>query len=336
MKKNIIKKSNLEISNVGYGASGFGNLYRTVKTSDAIDVIKKCHEVGINYFDTAPHYGAGLSERRLGLALSELDVERSDIIISTKVGRLLEPNKNIGKGTIDGFVNAGPFDRTYDYSYTGIMRSFEDSLQRLGTSYVDILFIHDIGSMTHGENNKELFKVAMESGYKALDELKSAGLVKAIGLGTNEWQVQQETFKYADFDCFMLSGRYTLLEQTAESFLDQCVEKNVSIIAAAIYNSGILATGPKEGAYYDYEPAPEYILKKVEQIFDLCHKFNVAPTTAAIQFPFVHPAVVSVMQNTMKFKNIEKINAMLDYKIPSEFWSELTKSGLVTSKYLNE
>ncbi|PSV48049.1 aldo/keto reductase [Photobacterium sp. GB-36] len=322
METKKLGKTNLDLTKIGFGASGFGNLYREISTRQSCAALDKIWDVGCRYFDVAPHYGAGLAERRLGLSLHKYN--RDDYILSTKVGRILHPRHEQGVQMPNDFPNEAPFNRHYDYSYSGVMRSFEDSCQRLGTNRIDILLMHDIGSYTHGDQHNKQFKIAMDGGYKAMDELRSQGLVTAIGIGCNEHDVLKEAMPHTDFDCFMLAGRYTLLNQTADDgFLDECAKKNISIILAGVFNSGILASGPKTGSYYDYAPASDEIIAKVQRIYQVCEKHNVDPIAAAIQFPFRHKAITSVMLNAMKEHHLESNLKGITATIPHEFWNEI-------------
>jgi len=296
---------------------------------DAKNSIDKAMELGLNQFDTAPYYGFGLSERRVGDALR--DYTADDYVLSTKVGRILEPCAKAEDKY--GFCSPMPFEPKYDYSYDGIMRSFEHSLQRLGLSKIDILYMHDIGSVTHGSDHDRLFKIAMEGGYKAMDELRSQGLVSAIGLGVNEYEVCEQAMDYGYFDCFLLAGRYTLLEQKAlETFLPRCVKENSSIILGGPYNSGILATGVnRQGVvpHYNYEPASDEIIKLVAKIEDACQEFNISLAAAALQFPLAHPAVVSTIPGLSSANRVESTVSQFNEKIPAEFWQRLQQMGIL-------
>lgn len=331
-KKRQIGKTNLQVTELGFGAATFGNLYRPMPEADAQESIIKAMELGLNQFDTAPYYGFGLSERRVGDALRKFDSK--DYVLSTKVGRILEPCAKAEDKY--GFCSPMPFEPKYDYSYDGIMRSFEHSIQRLGLSKIDILYMHDIGRATHGDDHDRLFKIAMEGGYKAMDELRSQGLVSAIGLGVNEFEVCEQAMDHGYFDCFLLAGRYTLLEQKAlETFLPRCVKENSSIILGGPYNSGILATGVRrEGAvpYYNYEPANETIINTVAKIEDICQEFNVPLAAAALQFPLAHPAVVSVIPGLSSASRVESTVEQMNINIPSEFWQTLQDSGILYSE----
>lgn len=328
-KKRQIGNTKLEVSELGFGAATLGNLYHRMSDSDAQESIAKAMELGLNQFDTAPYYGFGLSERRVGDALRNYD--SNDYILSTKVGRILEPCAKAEDKY--GFCSPMPFEPKYDYSYDGIMRSFEHSIQRLGLSKIDILYMHDIGRATHGDDHERLFKIAMEGGYKAMDELRSQGLVSAIGLGVNEFEVCEQAMDHGYFDCFLLAGRYTLLEQKSlESFLPRCIKENSSIILGGPYNSGVLATGVhKQGVvpHYNYEPASQSIIKTVARIEEICQEFNVPLASAALQFPLAHPAVVSVIPGLSSANRVETTFAQMQINIPSAFWLALQNAGLL-------
>ncbi len=328
-KKNQVGKTALKVSELGFGAATFGNLYRPMADEDAKNSIDKAMELGLNQFDTAPYYGFGLSERRVGDALR--DYTADDYVLSTKVGRILEPCAKAEDKY--GFCSPMPFEPKYDYSYDGIMRSFEHSLQRLGLSKIDILYMHDIGSVTHGSEHDRLFKIAMEGGYKAMDELRSQGLVSAIGLGVNEYEVCEQAMDHGYFDCFLLAGRYTLLEQKAlETFLPRCVKENSSIILGGPYNSGILATGVnRQGVvpHYNYEPASPEIIKLVAKIEEVCQEFNISLAAAALQFPLAHPAVVSTIPGLSSANRVESTVSQFNEKIPAEFWQRLQQMDIL-------
>ena len=328
ISKRKIGKTELHVGTLGFGCAPLGNLYHSVSNDQATDIMQAAWSAGFRYFDTAPHYGQGLSERRVGDALRQH--HGKDYILSSKVGRLLKPAGYAIQR--HGFVSPMPFDIHYDYSYDGIMRSFEDSLLRLGLDRIDILFMHDIGADTHGEANADLFPIAMSGGYKAMDELRSQGLVKAIGLGVNEYQVCEEALKYGDWDCFLLAGRYTLLEQQAlHSFLPECESRNCSIIVGGPYNSGILATGVKGSTIpqYNYAPANQNIVQRVGRIEQICADFNVMLAAAALQFPLAHPSVVSVIPGLGSQSRIDKTIELFSSKIPAEFWDALRDQNLL-------
>ena len=230
-----------QIRGLGFGAGPLGNLYREVSDADAMAALRAALAHGVKYFDTAPHYGFGLSEKRLGHVLDEFD-EARHIFVSTKVGRVLIPTTASDLRTPrQGFISPEPYESVFDYSYDGIMRSFEESRRRLGRD-IDVLYIHDVGQRTHGDRHSALMRVFMNEGYRAIRGLREQGVVRAIGLGVNEWQVCEELLATVELDIVLLAGRYTLLEQEAlETFLPLCVRRGVAVVVGAPYNSGILA-----------------------------------------------------------------------------------------------
>ena len=318
----------MAIDALGFGCASLGNLYHEVSDEEASDILTTAWDNGFRYFDTAPHYGQGLSERRVGDALRS--TAGKDYVLSTKVGRLLRPAGYASKR--HGFVSPMPFDIEYDYSYDGIMRSFEDSLQRLGLDRIDILYMHDIGFVTHGTDNERLFPIAMDGGYRAMDELRRSGRVSAIGLGVNEYEVCEQALEYGDWDCFLLAGRYTLLEQKSlDTFLPKCIDRNCSIVIGGAYNSGILATGVSgKGPWnYDYGPAPDDVVKKVAAIEVLCAEFGIPLAAAALQFPLAHPAVASVIPGIGNVRRIDQTLNLFATEIPDDFWNALSERGLI-------
>lgn len=321
-------RTGLEVTTMGFGTAPIGNQFRAVPEADVRDVIKGAWDAGLRYFDTAPMYGHGLSERRLGEGLRAFP--RDEYVLSTKVGRLLAP---VPKGEMKSFfwVDMPPFEVVHDYSYDGCMRSFEDSLQRLGVSRIDILFIHDIDVFSHGpELQKQHFRTAMDSGYKALEKLRSEKVVSAIGVGCNEWQVCEAALRERDFDCFLLAGRYTLLEQDAlDTFLPLCEQRDVAIVLGGGFNSGILATGAVKGAHYNYSEAAEPILQRVGKIEAVCREFNVPLAAAALQFVLAHPSIPTNIPGTRTRKHLDQNVALISHPIPAEFWTALKKQGLI-------
>jgi D-threo-aldose 1-dehydrogenase len=317
----------VNVTALGFGGAALGHLYETVSPEVASRTVDEAYRSGIRYFDTAPLYGYGLSEQRLGNALR--DLPRSELLVSTKVGRLLRASNR--EPDWPGFVDALPFEPFFDYSHDGILRSFEESLQRLGMDRVDVLFMHDIGARTHGEAaHPDLFKEAMNGGFRALDELRSAGVVGAIGLGVNEWQVCSETLAHADADCFLLAGRYTLLEQTPlDVLLPACERRGVSIIVGGPFNSGILAAADLERARYDYElPTPE-IVARVRRLDAVCRAHGIPLASAALQFPLLHPAIATVIPGA---RSPEEVMANVDHlrrPIPEGLWRDLKGEGLL-------
>lgn len=328
IKNRIVGSTKLKVTEIGFGAASLGNLYQEVLDATASSAIDEAVATGLHYFDTAPHYGQGLSERRVGDVLRRH--RDTDWVLSTKVGRLLKPAGYAE--TRHAFVSPMPFDIHYDYSYDGIMRSFEDSQQRLGLDQIDILYVHDIGKATHGADNARHQKDLETSGYRALDELRSNGQIQAIGLGVNESEICEWALDHGDYDCFLLAGRYTLLEQEAlSSFIPKCQKRNTSLIIGGPYNSGILATGTqhKGTIWYNYEPATDDVIKRVAKIESFCQKYNIKLAAAALQFPLAHEVVASVIPGLGSDKRVTETIKLYKEVIPSEFWSDLKEAGLI-------
>jgi D-threo-aldose 1-dehydrogenase len=319
--------SEVRVTGLGLGGGALGNLYDRVEEEVAEATVAAALACGIRYFDVAPFYGYGLAEERLGRALAGAD--RAELTISSKVGRLLVPRED-GARSDQGFVDAKPFDPVFDYSYDGVMRSFESSLERLGTDRIDVLLLHDIGARTHGvAAHPELFAQAMEGGVIAMQRLRETGAVGAIGLGVNEWEVCVEALERADFDCFLLAGRYTLLEQGALArLLPLCEERNVSIIVGGPFNSGLLVEQNAE-RHYDYGAAPAELVERLERIRAVCTDHRVPLPAAALQLPLHHPAVASVIPGARSPAEVEGNVAWLDVDIPPALWTDLQAAGLL-------
>ena len=317
----------LEVTAFGFGTAPLGNIFREIdeETSDAM--FQSAWNAGVRYYDTAPMYGHGLAELRTGHSLRWKN--RDDFVLSSKVGRILRPAR---KEDIDyaPWTNAGRFNMHFDYSYDGTMRSFEDSLQRLNLERMDICFIHDIDVFTRGADQPKVFEEAMDGCWKALSDLRDQGVVKAIGVGVNEWEVCHAALQARDFDCFLLAGRYTLLEQDSlNEFLPLCEERGAAVVVGGGFNSGILATGAVEGAKYNYAPAPAEIMDKVRRIEAVCAEYAVPLPAAALQFVVAHPAVPSFIAGTRTVEQLEKNLAWFDHPIPADFWADLKKKGLL-------
>jgi D-threo-aldose 1-dehydrogenase len=326
-QKTKFGRVDLEVTAFGFGTAPVGNIFREIdeQTSDAM--FQTAWDAGVRYFDTAPMYGHGLAELRTGHSLRWKD--RDDLVLSSKVGRILKPAR---KADIDyaPWTNAGRFTMHFDYSYDGTMRSFEDSLQRLNLEHMDICFIHDIDVFTRGADQPKVFEEAMEGCWKALSDLRDQGVVKAIGVGVNEWEVCHAALLARDFDCFLLAGRYTLLEQDSlNEFLPLCEERGAAVVVGGGFNSGILATGAVEGAKYNYAPAPAEIMDKVRRIEAVCAEYDVPLPAAALQFVVAHPAVPSFIAGTRTVDQLEKNLAWFDHPIPADFWADLKKKGLL-------
>lgn len=324
-------KTSLNVSTLGFGAASMGNLYQAVPDNEAQATLSAAIDLGMNLFDTSPRYGAGLSERRVGDTLRPL--AKDNYVLSTKVGRLLKPDAKAAINQLrHGFLTPMPFDAHYDYTYDGIMRSFEDSQQRLGLAEIDILLVHDLGVDTHGDDDKQYFEQFEQSGYKALEALRANGLIKAVGLGVNETEICERVMNISQFDCFLLAGRYSLLEQKPlHHFLPKCEAHGASIILGGPYNSGILATGVrgKSIPHYDYSPAPQHIIDKVAKIESVCDDYQVTLAAAALQFPLGHAAVVSVIPGIGSVRRVQHTIELFNEAIPSEFWQSLKDENLL-------
>ncbi len=326
----VLSSSGEKLPALGFGAAPLGNLYRPMTDGEAHALLQAAWDEGLRYFDTAPLYGFGLSERRVGTFLREKP--REDFLVSTKVGRILVPNAGWHTQR-DYFVDALPYEPVFDYSYDGIMRSFEASLERLGLERIDILLMHDIGEKTHGAVHEEQFRIAIDGGYRAMDELRRASAVKAIGIGANEWQVCDLAMDRGDWDCFLLAGRYTLLEQGAlVPFLERCVREDKQIIAGGAFNSGILATGAVEGARFNYDVAPAGIVDRVHALDAVCRTYRVPLAAAALQFPLAHPAVRTVIPGFGNRAELDQVLQWMAYAIPAQFWDELKDAGLLDKR----
>jgi D-threo-aldose 1-dehydrogenase len=322
--------STLTFTELGFGTAPLGNLYKAVSRDDAQIALDAAWKAGIRYFDTAPLYGLGLSETRLNHFLS--GKRRKDYVISTKVGRLLQSCSAAERTGIGKFFDTPTRREVFDYTYDGVMRSLEFSLERLGLDHVDILYVHDCDVFTHGSEaaRDAHVKTLMTSGYKALVKLRDEKVIKAFGAGINEWQVAETLAKSGDFDMFLLAGRYTLLEQEAlNSFLPLCAERGIGLVLGGTYNSGILASGPVKGAFYNYSPAPKAILERVAKIEAICKSHKVKLPEAALRFPLMHPSVVSVIPGAVSTKQVSFNIKTLAAKMPKPLWRDLKTAGLL-------
>lgn len=318
----------VELTVLGFGGSQVGNLHRPVPDDDAGQAVASAWDLGIRYFDTAPLYGQGLGEQRMGRALRRYP--RDGYVLSTKVGRLLKP-LDPRRGDHGHFVDALPFAVEYDYSHDGALRSIEDSLQRLGLHRIDVALIHDIDPYNHGpDGQRRRFREAMEGAYPALDRLRREGTLRAIGVGVNSWRVCQEAAEAADFDCFLLAGRYTLLEQEPlASFFPLCQRRGISVIIGAPYNSGILARGTVAGAQHDYAAPSVEVGERTRRIEAVCARHGVSLGAAALQFPLGHPAAVSVLPGPRTPAQVEASVRWLGEAIPGDLWQELKRERLL-------
>ena len=330
LAKRELGGTGLEVSVLGFGGAGIGNLYRELPEGDAIAAVQESFASGVRYFDTAPFYGFGLSELRVGKALRGA---QPPPVISTKVGRKLVPtgpqDASVGR---EGYFSARPFAPVFDYGFDSVMRSHAESLERLGVARVDILLCHDIGRLTHGDAHSTRISEFVTGGYRAMQELRAAGTVRAIGLGVNEPEVCVELLQHCDLDCILLAGRYTLLEQPAlAELLPLCAARGVSIICGGPFNSGILAAGSRAGAraHYNYAAPPAGVLERVQKLEALCAEFSVPLQAAALQFPLGHPCVASVVAGCANGAEARNCAAMFAHPIPPAFWQALRERSLV-------
>jgi len=322
-------KSGLEVPVIGFGGAPLGNLFDEFSDEQARATVRAAYDAGMRLFDTAPLYGHGLSEHRIGETLRWLD--RDSYVLSTKVGRLLRPRdpRDLEGGV---FKRVLPFEGVYDYSYDGVLRSVDDSLQRLGTHRIDVLLIHDVDVWTHGSEAARVqrFGEVMAGGYRAMLRLREERVVRAIGAGINEIQACEDFARAGDFDCFLLAGRYTLLEQAAlDTLLPYCAERDISLLIGGPYNTGILATGAVPGAYYNYAPAPAEIMERVARIEAVCLQHRVRLASAALQFPLGHPNVATLIPGARSPDEIAQNKAIFEVDIPSAFWADLKRDGLL-------
>jgi D-threo-aldose 1-dehydrogenase len=298
-----IGPTQLQVPVLGLGGAPFAGLYKPIPETQAVELIHYALNHGANFFDTAPLYGAGLSERRLGIALA--DIPRDSFVLATKVGRLVSPEGEV----------------TFDFSRDGVLRSIEDSLRRLQLDRIDILHIHD------PDNH---YREALDVVFPLLADLRSQGVIQAVGAGMNQWQMLADFARHADFDCFLLAGRYTLLEQEpVEEFLPLCQAKGISIILGGVYNSGILARGARPDARYNYREAPPAILERVGQIEAVCARHGVPLNVVALQFPLAHSAVTAMVVGAESSDEVAANIQALQTPIPSDLWADLRIEGLL-------
>lgn len=315
MRVNRIGHTPVSVTRIGFGSAPIGNLYSEVSDQMAGSVVAAAWDVGIRYFDTAPHYGLGLAEQRLGRALA--NYPRSEFVLSTKVGRVLVPNpapkgSDLGAG---GFAVADHLARETDYSADGVRCSIEASLRRTGTDYFDIVLVHD---------PDDYVDQALTQAIPALIDLREQGVIGAVGVGMNQWQAPLRMVREADLDVVMLAGRWTLADRSGEQLMDECHERGVSVLVAAPYNSGLLARDwPPDDARFDYESAPAHLLAEARRLARLGSNYGVALPQAAMQFPLRHPATSAVV---VGLRSADEVQALIDRAtcaIPPQMWEEL-------------
>lgn len=327
-KTRKLGRTEIELTQFGFGAASLGETFALVSEEDAQATLQTLWDHGIRYFDTAPLYGWGLSEHRVGNFLYRKP--RHEFVLSTKVGRILRAPAVKEGFKAPWFKGGLPYDHVFDYSYGGIMRSYEDSLQRLRLNRIDLLAVHDLEVLHHGEGLQAFRDQLANGGWRALEELRSTGEVRAIGAGINERGAIAWFLENFDPDFFILARNYTLLEQEAlDEDLPLSRERDTGIILASVFNSGILVTDPSESAMYVYDKAPPEIIDKVRQLERVCHRHNVPLAAAAIQFPLAHPCVTTVIPGALHPRQVEEDLGYFQTEIPSALWADLKAEGLL-------
>jgi D-threo-aldose 1-dehydrogenase len=328
MKTRTIGRTDLAVTEYSFGTAALGGLYRACPRDVAMATLETAWDEGLRYFDTAPWYGFGLAERRTGDFLR--DRPNGSYVLSSKVGRIMVPVAD-DKVPYYGFVDPLPFDVRYDYSYDGIMRSVELSHARLGLNRIDILYVHDIGGYTHGAaKNAVHLKQFLDSGIKALEQLKSSGAIKAFGLGVNEVPVCLDVMRNADIDVILMAGRYTLLDRSAVAeLIPLCQQRGTSLVVGGVFNSGILATGPVPGAHFDYmAPTPD-VVAKVTAMEEIAKRHGVPLAAPALQFPLRDSFVSSVLIGTARASSLERNMQLFEPRLPDSIFPEFESQTLV-------
>lgn len=322
MQTKAIGRGGLVAPILSFGSAPIGNLFREVDETEALGAIQAAWDTGVRYFDTAPHYGLGLAERRVGEALGSHP--RAEYVLSTKVGRLLAPTKDYpGENDLaDGFMVPKDFVRVYDYSGDAVKRSIEDSLKRMNTDYIDIVFVHD---------PDDHYEEALNGAFPALSQLRDEGVIKSFGSGMNQAEMLTDFVRHTDLDVIMLAGRYTLLEQhSLDNLLPLAAARKVSIVAAGVFNSGLLSKNrPSTGATYNYAPAPQQLIAKVNEIADICESHGVTLPAAAAQFPLGHETVANICLGARNPEQVQRNAELFDVEIPAAMWAELRDQHIV-------
>jgi D-threo-aldose 1-dehydrogenase len=313
-----IGKTGLQVTKLGFGGAPLAGLFESVREEDARGALSAAYAAGIRYFDTAPYYGHGRGELRMGAFLRELP--RDEIVISTKVGRLLVPAQ---PGAVEDhqYRDVLPLNPVFDFSASGILRSFESSLERLGMERIDILHLHD---------PDDHYRDVLDQAFPTLARLREEGRIRAVGAGMNQWEMLLELARSLDFDCFLLAGRYTLLDQSAfPHLLEECTRRRISILIGGPYNSGVLAAGSQGAGHYDYRTPPPSILDRVARLEGVARRHQVPLKAAALQFPLAHPAVASVLPGARTRAEVQENARLFSHPIPAAFWSELRAEKLL-------
>jgi D-threo-aldose 1-dehydrogenase len=322
----------ISFTELGFGAAPLGNLFRSITEDEAQAVLDGAWAAGVRYFDTAPLYGLGLSETRINRFLR--GKPRADYVISTKVGRLLSavpPGQGDGGGK---WIDVPSRKERFDYSHDGVLRSLESSLERLGLDRVDLVYVHDLDIFTHGSEAAKQARLDefIAGGYRALLRLRDEGVIAGFGAGVNEWEPCDWLMERGEFDIFLLAGRFTLLEQGALPFMDKAADQGVGVVIGGPYNSGILATGPRPGAHYNYAPAPQDVLDRAARLQTLCEAQGVRLVDAAFRFPPLHPSTVSVIPGGQGKAEMDSNARAAGATIPRALWQTLAHEGLIPEK----
>lgn len=319
----------LRFTELGFGSAPLGNLFKAVPEAEAQAVLEAAWAAGVRYFDTAPLYGLGLAETRLNHFLR--GKSRGDYVISTKIGRLLKVSAPEARDGIGKWIDVPSRREMFDYSYDGVLRSLEFSLERLGLDRIDVVYAHDLDVFTHGttEAMTERLEAFIAGGYLALRRLRDEGVIRAFGAGVNEAAPCDWLMQRGDFDIFLLAGRYTLLEQGALAFMDRAAVRGVGVVIGGPYNSGILATGPRAGAMFNYAPAPEAVLARAARLQTVCAAHGVRLVDAAFRFPLLHPATVSVIPGGQGVGEMASNLQAAAAVVPGALWGALQAEGLI-------
>jgi D-threo-aldose 1-dehydrogenase len=323
-------RTGIHVTQLGWGGASAGELYSRIDEADTLAALRRAWEAGIRYFDTAPWYGRGLSELRTGAGLR--DRPRGEYVLSSKVGRWLRAPRDPDRFRAEPWAGGLRFEIVFDYTYDGVMRAYEQSQLRLGLGRYDLAIIHDLDMRHHAPETRwqAYFDQLVTSGWRALSDLRDAGLIAGIGAGVNERGLISRYLAYLDPDFFLVAMPYTLLHQEVlDDEFPACVERGVGFVIGAAFQSGILATGPVEGAHYDYVPASEEQLQRVRRLEEVCSRHGVPLAAAALQFPLGHPAVASVIPGAARADHVDRNVAAFRHPIPASLWDELSTTGLL-------
>lgn len=325
-ERRALGSTDLLTTATGYGSAALGNRFRSLGETSCHQLVDHAWDNGVRLFDTAPMYGHGLAENRMGTALRSRP--RAEYLLATKVGRLLRPSSNVAAD--DMWADVPPMRIEYDYTYDGAMRSIDDSLQRMLTDRVDIVFIHDCDRYGHGDNQPVVFSEAMNGAARALFRLRDEGVIGAVGVGVNEAEVCVAAADRGDFDTFLLAGRYTLLEHDClDDLMPLCSERKISVILGGVFNSGILASGDRPGAHHNYGPPAADVLGRVRHIETVCAQYEIPIAAVALQFCLAHPAVASALIGASTLAQQAANFRAAAIHIPDDLWAELRDGGMI-------